>query len=83
MKIFSCQSCDNVLYFENRTCGRCGRRLGYDPVSGSLVALESDGPGFRPVHREARRFFCSNASQDACNWLLPEGNEEGLCLACR
>jgi hypothetical protein len=83
MKIFSCQSCENILYFENRSCGRCGHRLGYDPANGTLLALESDGPGFRSVRGDSRRFFCSNASQDACNWLLPEGCEQGFCLACQ
>ena len=72
MKIFSCQSCENVLYFENRSCGRCGHRLGYDPAKGALVALESDDLGFRPVRSSTRRFFCTNASQDVCNWLLPK-----------
>jgi hypothetical protein len=33
MKIFSCQVCGNVLYFENRACGRCGHALGYDSES--------------------------------------------------
>ncbi|MBR0933419.1 putative zinc-binding metallopeptidase [Bradyrhizobium jicamae] len=83
MKIFSCQSCGNVLYFENRSCGRCGHKLGYDPDRDTLVALKSDRPGFRTVERSGRRFFCSNASQDACNWLLLEGQDDGFCLACR
>jgi hypothetical protein len=83
MKIFSCQACGNVLYFENRTCSHCGHTLGYEPECETLVALESDGPGFRSVNGGARRFFCENATQDACNWLVPAGNEGGFCLACR
>jgi hypothetical protein len=31
VKLFVCQSCGNVLYFENRTCGRCGHRLAFLP----------------------------------------------------
>ena len=83
MKIFSCHSCGNVLYFENRTCGRCCHRLGYDPDRETLIALDSDGAGFWPVDGGARRFFCANAAQDACNWLLPESQANGFCLACR
>ena len=26
MKLFKCQACGNILYFENRTCGQCGHR---------------------------------------------------------
>lgn len=40
MKLFSCQTCGNILYFENRICGQCGQRLGYVPE-----ALEEEGPG--------------------------------------
>ena len=64
-------------------CGRCGHRLGYDPANGTLLALDSDGPGFRAVRGTRRRFFCANASQDACNWLLPEGCGDSFCLACQ
>src|SRR3569832_2222297 len=83
MKIFACQSCGNVLYFENRTCGRCGHSLGYDPHDEMLVSLERDCAGILPVQGGTRRVFCVNASHDACNWLLPERQHSGLCLACR
>ncbi|MDU6137859.1 zinc-ribbon domain-containing protein, partial [Bradyrhizobium sp.] len=29
MKLFVCQACKNILYFENRSCGRCGHRLAF------------------------------------------------------
>ncbi|MGY4155482.1 hypothetical protein ACVINW_001324 [Bradyrhizobium sp. USDA 4461] len=83
MKIFSCQSCRNVLYFENRTCGRCGHRLGYDPDTDALVSLETDGAAFRSVGGGARRLFCDNANLDACNWLVPTCQGSGFCVACR
>jgi zinc-ribbon domain len=31
MRLFKCQSCGQLLYFENRTCENCLRRLGYLP----------------------------------------------------
>ena len=40
MKLFRCQVCDNIIYFENRTCGRCGHRLGYVPELEIMAALE-------------------------------------------
>lgn len=81
MKLFLCQTCENVLYFENRVCGRCGHKLGYDSDRERLIALEGDGPSFRPVDGVVPRLFCSNASHDACNWLLSE--DGGFCRACR
>ena len=38
MKLFRCQVCDNIIYFENRTCGRCGYRLAYIP-EGEIMAV--------------------------------------------
>jgi hypothetical protein len=83
MKLFSCQSCGNILYFENRVCAQCGHKLGYDPETQTQLALEEDGPGFRATAGGARRLLCVNARQDACNWLIPEGSQGGFCLACR
>jgi hypothetical protein len=85
MRLFQCQSCDNVLYFENTSCERCGHRLAYLPETGTLSALEPAGGGaWSPlaVHRHPSR-FCANAAHKACNWLLPPGSDQGFCLACR
>ena len=83
MKIFSCQSCNNTVYFENRICGRCGHKLGYAPERETLLALESDGSHVRVVDSGVYRCFCTNADRDACNWLIPEGQDGGFCIACR
>jgi hypothetical protein len=48
-----------------------------------LVALKDGDGDFLPVNGGAQRLFCVNAGHDACNWLLPEGQYSGLCLACR
>src|ERR1700761_7894538 len=45
MKLFRCQVCDNIIYFENRSCGRCGHRLGYVPELEIMAALEPAGRG--------------------------------------
>jgi hypothetical protein len=83
MKIFSCQACGNVAYFENRTCVHCSHTLGYDPDLQSLLALKTKPSGFRAVDGGAQRFFCLNVAQEACNWLLPKNQDSGFCLACR
>ncbi|MBV9289606.1 MAG: putative zinc-binding peptidase [Hyphomicrobiales bacterium] len=85
MRLFRCQSCDNVIYFENRVCGQCGRRLGYLPEMQTLAALEpASDDEWTPVGGKGTpRRFCLNAEQDACNWLATEGAQDGFCLACR
>src|SRR5437868_3271761 len=85
MKLFQCQSCGNVLYFENRTCQRCGHRLAYLPDAGTLSALEPAGDDLwtplAATDRPSR--FCANAVPDACNWLVPPGSPDLYCKACR
>ncbi|GJE00086.1 zinc-binding metallopeptidase family protein [Methylobacterium isbiliense] len=85
MKLFQCQSCGNILYFENRTCQRCGHRLAYLPETGTLSALEpAGGEEWRPLAAPDRPSrFCANAVPDACNWLVPPGSGDAFCLACR
>ena len=84
MKLFRCQVCDNIIYFENRTCGRCGHRLGYLPELGIMAALEPAGDAWTPLAGDGRaRRFCANADHDVCNWLTVEGGGARLCVACR
>ncbi|KMO28257.1 zinc-binding metallopeptidase family protein [Methylobacterium aquaticum] len=85
MKLFQCQSCGNILYFENRSCQRCGHRLAYLPETGLLSALEpAGGEDWTPLAAPDRPSrFCANAVHDACNWLVPPGSDDAFCLACR
>ncbi len=85
MKLFICQACGNVLYFENRICGQCGRRLACLPEELTLSALEQvDGNSWKPLAASSQqRLFCENAGQDGCNWLVPPGTNDRFCIACR
>ena len=84
MKLFKCQACGNILYFENRTCGQCGHRLGYVPELSAISALEQvDNNRWKPLGSSEHRFFCANAKYDACNWLVPVGTSDAFCTACR
>jgi hypothetical protein len=84
VKLFVCQACKNVLYFENRSCGRCGHQLAFMPERQTLSAVEPADNGFRALadNRDGR-FLCANAGYDACNWLLEPGETMGFCRACR
>jgi hypothetical protein len=85
MKLFRCQVCDNIIYFENRTCGRCGHRLGYLAELEIMAALEpAGGESWTPLVGESgQRRFCANADYDVCNWLTATEGQDRLCVACR
>jgi len=84
MKLFQCQHCGQILYFENRACERCGHRLGFLPETATLSALEPDGEAWHALAEPRQTYrFCANAEQDACNWLVPDHSDEAYCVACR
>jgi hypothetical protein len=84
MKLFVCQNCANVLYFENTRCERCGFDLGYLPEIGTLSALQPDGERWRALASAGRSYRrCENAQHDACNWLVPAETAARFCAACR
>ncbi|MDE1172591.1 MAG: putative zinc-binding peptidase [Parvibaculaceae bacterium] len=90
MKLFACQSCNQVIFFENTECVSCHHRLGYMP-QGILSALEPAGEdeAGRPLWsafgaQDATLWrFCANAGHMACNWLIPSGEPGDFCLCCR
>jgi len=45
MRLFKCEVCGQLLYFENTQCMRCGATLGYLPGRNRLSALEPATPG--------------------------------------
>jgi hypothetical protein len=84
VRLFVCPACQNILYFENRTCGQCGHRLAFDPNSLTLLAVEPAGQGWKPVSGPSEpRLFCANEQFDSCNWLVDEKTEARYCRACR
>ena len=84
MRLFECQNCGQVLFFENQHCGRCGERLGFIPTDGVLSALEEAGPVWTALHRPGHEWrFCANAEYSVCNWLVPAASPERFCIACR
>ncbi len=89
MKLFRCQKCGQILYFENHVCERCSHTLGYLPDESRLAALEPAGEGpagglWRTIGRDVRTYrFCANAGLQACNWLIEQESEQTYCVCCR
>jgi hypothetical protein len=83
MKLFTCQACGQMLYFENTVCEQCGRRLGYLPDAAALSALEPEDGHWRALAPPGGAVrFCANAATEACNWLLPADAPGALCRCC-
>jgi hypothetical protein len=85
MRLFECQRCGQLLYFENTRCESCGHALGYLPDLSVLSALTPEGDGrWRPLAAPDRLSrFCANAAHQACNWLVPAESPRAFCDACR
>ncbi|MFT4151509.1 MAG: putative zinc-binding peptidase [Paracoccaceae bacterium] len=94
MKLFQCQCCGQVLHFENTTCLRCGRAIGYLPEDDRMVAVEADGATWAVATAtgtapDARRWrFCRNWELSACNWMVEVAEADNpahhdFCLACQ
>jgi hypothetical protein len=84
VRLFSCQACGQMLFFENTKCERCGRALGYLPERGTLSALESGADGWHALAAPGGAYhWCANAEHGVCNWLVPAGSGERYCVACR
>jgi len=84
MKLFKCQHCGQLLYFENDRCEKCSHRLGYIPELETLSALEPDGQIWRALAMGGKAYrFCANAQFDICNWLIDADLADDYCLACR
>ena len=84
MRLFKCQSCGQILFFENQRCARCGHRLGFLPQLCALSALEPIEGGWQALADPGAAWrFCANAEHGVCNWLVPAGSKERFCAACR
>ncbi len=72
------------MFFENTRCDRCGKLLGFDPITMSVLALTGDANGELAASEGITFRHCRNRLDfDACNWLLPTGETNNYCQACR
>jgi hypothetical protein len=88
MKNFRCV-CGQILFFENTRCTACSRQVGYDPLLGTLLALEPNfGRGtkrilsWKAAYGGAHYRLCRNEiDYQICNWLVSRDGDD-YCLAC-
>ncbi|MBI3803095.1 MAG: putative zinc-binding peptidase [Nitrospirae bacterium] len=88
MKVFHCDHCQQLVFFENTRCVQCDRLLAFLPDLGVVGSLdpaggnqwrsplpEAEGKGYR---------LCANYSQESvCNWAVPSDDPHPFCQSCR
>ena len=82
MRIFTCQTCGQLLHFENSVCMRCGSPLGLIPETLELTALTSEDGAWRAAADGVVRLYCENWTLGACNWLVPKDGSTRYCPSC-
>ncbi len=66
-------TCGQTVYFDNHSCGNCGRALAFDPSTLRMQSEEWPGAGLP---------FCGNrANAVQCNWL--SDSLGAYCLSCQ
>ncbi|MEO8429219.1 MAG: putative zinc-binding peptidase [Verrucomicrobiota bacterium] len=88
MKIFHCDHCGSLVFFENVSCVGCGHALGFLPDIMDLAALEPDkDQHWRSLAAASRgklyRACANGRDYSVCNWFVPVEEPEEYCAACR
>jgi hypothetical protein len=88
MKIFHCDHCQQLVFFENIQCLNCCHPLAYLPDLGVVGSLDPAGGGTwrspipRPIEQTYR--LCENYSREnICNWAVLVEDLHPLCRSCR
>lgn len=87
MKVFHCDHCGHLLFFENVECVSCRHRLAYLPDLRLVGSLDEDAEGWRsPLPKAAGRRYrlCRNyTDHEVCNWAVGADDPNPLCISCR
>lgn len=88
MKIFRCDHCRQLVFFENVRCVSCDHPLAYLPDLGVVASLEPAGDDLwtTPIPRaKGNRYrLCRNYTQEnVCNWAVPADDPNRDCASCR
>ena len=88
MITFTC-ACGQLIFFDSISCVRCKRVLGFMPDAIAMVSFEAAGDGIwspasKPKNEAPLYRKCQNYSNEqVCNWMIPQSENEELCVSCR
>ncbi len=91
MRVFHCDHCRHLVFFENTECVNCGHLLAFLPdlmLVGSLDESEGgDGSTWTsPLAAAQGRIYrlCANYREaQICNWVVDVVDDSPLCRSCR
>ena len=88
MRIFHCDHCDHLLFFENHSCVSCGRQLAFLPDIAELGSLDPGAAGtwVSPLAGASPNGYrlCENyTAHNVCNWAIAADDSHTLCSSCR
>jgi hypothetical protein len=87
MKLFHCEKCEHLVFFENSDCVKCGSKLAFIPSRQTMASLIDDGaPHWRSVDAASnlRVRLCANYSdRNICNWAIDPEDTNTFCVSCR
>ena len=98
MRLFHCDQCGQLVFFESVHCVNCGAALAYLPDCddvGAMAASDTDspvpvpGPLWQRITTKGsssgqRYRMCANRDQyQACNFAIPADAPHSLCSSCR
>jgi hypothetical protein len=83
LKVFHCDACGQLVFFENTRCVRCASKLAYVPALEHIVTIVPEGDQGEPPTGAGYRVCANYTVHDVCNWTRPDGDENPLCQSCR
>jgi hypothetical protein len=88
MKVFHCDHCEALVFFENVRCVNCDHALAYLPDLEVIGSLNEAGENLwsSPLQGAGGRKYrlCENyVKHNVCNWAVPVDDPSPLCPSCR
>jgi len=86
MKVFWCDNCGQLVFFENSQCVSCGKSLVFVPDAMEMRSFDFgaiDPKSSALPNPEGWRLCANYQDHDICNWAVPAADDNPLCRSCR
>ena len=84
MKVFHCDHCQQLVFFENVSCVKCGRVLAYLPETDNVASFDPLEDGVWQSSSGNSYRLCENYSKEkVCNWAHSCRQRRKSCDSCR